>query len=256
MAAAYLCAVLAGRALAQHDTVSSASRLVLSGGIDQDDRVDFTASPVRHDGRGFNLGLEYQTRMGPLSVDALLDGGGQHLSSLAAQPASTERLVQGAFALALERPINATRSASDGFAVGLAVDASVVVTTTGYTDPDATSSSYMLALATLGPSAAWTRAWSGSVVQFRLSTPVIGLVDHPYSDLKVPSAAVDFRAASIGSLRGLTGMVSYAPTDGRRFGLTWTYRVGLVRYDDVQPVRAVSQMLTVGLVTRLGAIVR
>ena len=96
----------------------------------------------------------------------------------------------------------------------------------------------------------------GSVVQFRLSTPVIGLVDHPYSDLKVPNAADDFRAASIGSLRGLTGTVSYAPIDSRRFGLMWTDRVALVRYDDVQPVRAVSQTLTVGLVTRLGSIVR
>jgi hypothetical protein len=253
MAAAHLCAVLAGYASAQRDSARTESRLVVSGGINQNDRIDLTASPLKYDGRGFDLAVDYDRCIGSYALAASVEGGTVDLSSLSGPPVSTERLTEGDVELAIERAIGSTRSATRRFAVGLALDADVAVTATGYADPDTTVSNYLLALGSLGPSVAWALPLLGGTAAMRLTTPVIALVDHPYSDIKDQNAGADFRLVSLSSFRGLSGTISYAPVQGQRFGLTSAYRLDLFRYDDVQPVRAVSQRLTIGLVTRFGA---
>ena len=154
MAAAYLCAVLAGRAMAQrrHRVRAVAAGHFWRSRPRRSSRFHCVPVPARR--ARVQSGTRVPDSDGTLSVDALLDGEIRTSRRLPPSRRLRERLVQGAFALVVERPIGGSRSASNGFAIGLAVDADVAVTTTGYADPDATSLSYMLGFATLGPAAA------------------------------------------------------------------------------------------------------
>lgn len=195
----------------------------------------------------------YDRTAGRLLENANVFGGTENLSSLSSAPVSRERLSEGGGEIAVLRIVGGHPSADRMmFALGVACDASIAVTKAGYADPDSTSSDYLFGAVTLGPALVWRTPVFGGRTEARLAVPALALADHEYGDLKEQHGGLDLRLVSPEAWRGLNAAISYTAAAGRRFGLTTMYRIGLVRFDDVQPVRAVSQSFTVGLLTRLG----
>jgi hypothetical protein len=139
------------------------------------------------------------------------------------------------------------------FSVGVDVATTVAVTTHHYDDPTNNVSDFYIGAVTLGPSATFRHAIGGGIAAFRLSVPAVGLVDHPYSDARTADARVDARFATANVLRGIETSVSYAPAATARFGIEYAYRLHMLDYADVQPLRSVSQSLSIGVVRRFGA---
>ena len=249
MHSAWLIAILAPRGSAQSSPPPTDTRLSLSAGFAWDDRRDDTASPLRFGGRGWSAALGYDRLVMNYSTLGWLDGGEQSLTSGATQ--STERLSSGALDVMLLRHVGAPAS-SRRIDLGLDVRTSLAITSHRYADPSLPSTTFAFGLFALGPAASVRQEIGGGVARASVSTPAIAWVDHPYSEIRSATSRVQMRFASITRLRAVDVGFSYAGNERRRIGVTYAYRLGVLRYDDVQPVRSITQTLSIGVTARLG----
>jgi len=104
-----------------------------------------------------------------------------------------------------------------------------------------------MSTATLEPAVAWTSPIRGGLARVQLTSPLIGLAQHPYSDVRDGSTLSSVRVESVDRLRGATAALSYTSPLRRGFALTYSYRFKHLDYDDVQPFRSTSHGFAIGV---------
>lgn len=215
-------------------------------------RLDATASPLQFGGRGSGALVAYDVAYGRTSVGVSVDAAERHLAAISGQATPSERLDEAnAQATVTHRWESPARHGA--FSLGADMTTSLTVTHHTYSDPAKTASDFGLGLATLGPIVGWSQSVGRGAARVEVTTPLIGIIDHPYSDIRTNDGSVRaVRVANVGAIRGLSGAVTYAVSSHDRVGLVCTYRVRLLHFADVQPLRSVSQTLGVGVVTRWG----
>jgi hypothetical protein len=223
-----------------------------SVGLAEAGRVDETASPLRYGGRGFDWTLAYERPLGAYWLQASLDGGTRSLLPLDITENSSEYLTEGALDLTVLRALRGTSALTQGLAAGVQFSANGALNEHTYATPAPLHSDFLLASGTLGPAVAWQRAMWGGRFSANVAIPLVALVDHPYEDLRVQRAPVDLRFVTIESYRAVNGGLSYSNPVSRTLGLVYAYHIGLLRFDDEQPVHAVTQTISVGLERLLG----
>jgi hypothetical protein len=232
--------------------------LAVYAGIAQGEQLNATASPLTFRGRGFDGAVDYRRALrGERFVFAISANGGMRSvttidgSGSSAAAAGSERITDGRITASLLRRFGGD-STGRGFAAGVAVATDLAVTAHRYADPTRHVSDFLAGFAMIGPSVSWRQPIGGGAARAQISVPLVALADHPYSDLRSDYSPTSVRFAGPGTLRGLSGAVTYAPADRRRAGVVTAYRFSLLDYADVQPLRAVSQSLSVGVVVRFG----
>jgi hypothetical protein len=244
-----LFAVGTSQLLAQSPACPRSTTATLAAGLGQSDRVDMTASPMQFGGRGLDINGSIERSFGSVCVVTSGRGGRKTLTPTTGS-SSLERLTDGELSITALRAIRAEPSAPRALAFGAELHGELAVTNHAYTDPERTVSTYRVGLLSLGPAVRWRQPLFGGTAVMQLASPVVSLVDHPYtagtSDLRV-------QAATLSSLRGLQGLVSYELPPVRGLSLRATYRASGLWFDDVRPVRSLSQTLSIGIATSLGS---
>jgi hypothetical protein len=250
IAAMSVVAVAAPQLRAQSPACPSSTTATLAAGLGQSDRVDMTASPIQFGGRGLDINGSFERSFGSLCVVTSGRGGRKTLTPATPGSSSLERLTDGELSITALRAFRAEPSAARALAFGAELHGEVAVTTHAYADPEGTVSTYRLGLLSLGPAVRWRQSLLGGTAVVQLASPVLSLVDHPYT---AGTSALRVQTASLGSLRGLQGLVSYALPPVHGLSLRATYRASGLWFDDVRPVRSLSQTLSIGIATSLGS---
>ena len=238
---------------ASSETLGGGQAISVSVGVAEAGRIDETASPLRYSGHGADFSAGWTRDFAPFSVVASVEGGTRSLTPIDEADGSSERLTEGALDVALLRPVS--RAAAGGtFKAGIEFTASAAVNEQTYTAADGYHADFLLAAASLGPAAAWARALGGGQLSADIGVPLFAFVDHPFSDIRGEHAPLTFRFASVESYRGFRGGLSYTHAFSRTTGIVYAYRIDFLHFDDDQPVRAVTQSLSVGFVRRIGTI--
>jgi hypothetical protein len=226
---------------------SLAPTATLAAGIGQSDRIDRTASPAQFGGRGLDVNASLERSFGSLCVTAFGRGGHKTLTSTTGSSA-TERFTDGEIAITALRSLNNNPEARRSLSLG--VEARAELGFTSHTYADHNMSTFRAGVASLGPALRWRQQIGGGSAVVQLATPLVGLTDHPY----VPGRAdPNLKFASLGSLRGANGLVSYEFSPRERLGIIASYRISSMRFDNVRPVRSLTQTFTIGIATRLGS---
>lgn len=253
---ACLCVVAAQLAAAQVDTARSLrTELAVAVGFAHTDRLDATASPVRFGGQGYDVVAHYRRTRGNLVVASSIDFGTRDLVPPARSDGPDERLTSGNVHVSVLRQLGdraSGASSRSGIAVGVNVAATIDVTAHHYADPNASVSDFLIGAVTLGPAVSWERRVAGGTALVHVTAPLVGFVDHPYSDTRAAEARVNARFVTVREFRGLAGAIVYTPAVRRRVGIEYAYRFRLLGYADLQPIHSASQALSVGVVTRFG----
>jgi hypothetical protein len=249
---ACLCLAAFQVALAQQDpTRPVRSEFAVALGLAHADQFDATASPLRFDGQGLDVSAHYERTSAHYAFSVSLNGDRRDLSSATTVADIAERVTGGDFRLGLRRLV--TQSADGtGLSIGADVTANVGVTEHQYDDPAHSILNFVIGSVTVGPAIAWTQAIAGGTGRVRLSVPLAGFVDHPYSRTRNDTAPFDPRFVNVSSMRGTSADISYSPASNRRFGIEYAYRLDTFAYSDVQPLRSLSQTVSIGAVMRFG----
>jgi hypothetical protein len=165
--------------------------------------------------------------------------------------AAKERLIDADVGVAVLRRLSGSTESRHWFAAGVELRGSIAATSHAYADPQATVSQFRIGVASLGPAALWRVRLGSNAATVQVSSPLVAVVDHPYSAVWSKNAAPQLKGATIAQLRGLDGAISYSFAPDRRVSTLATYRVSALRYDDFRPVRALTQSFSVGLRVRL-----
>jgi hypothetical protein len=242
----------ARRAVSSRASSTSSSELTIDAGLSQRRQRDVTASPLVFDGSGFNAAARLTRPIGEsLILSGEIAGGLSRLGSDAT--AAHERIIDGDASLSIDRRVLGDAATARGsLALGASLAADVSSNLHQYATAASPSAAYLMMSATIGPAAAWRAHVGPGRALVMLRAPLVGLVDHPYSEDKAGYTPVSFQTATPNALRRLDGVVQYTPDRFRRSGFTLDYRFSLLRYDDVQPLRAATQGLSLGLATWLG----
>ncbi len=230
-------------ALSQAQFVAPERSFTFSFGVARNDRIDRTVSPAAFGGLGLGGDASFATPLFALDARATLGGGISLLHSAAGL--TNERLFDADVRLDLLQRYKPEWSAfRPALGIGALVDASV--TEHRYTDVASGRKAFVFGLASLGPTARWT-AGAASV---DLHVPVVGMVLHPYSAVRVERPFFDPQAVSIATLQAPSLGISYTTRPGRGLGVTYEYRAKLLRYDGVLGVRELSQTFRIGITRR------
>lgn len=216
--------------------------MTLSAGLAQDARADATVSPLHYQGVAPELAVSVVHRTKRWELSSTIDGGSTALS--APEPnAGSARLDHGALRLSA---LQAERRSA--FTVGATLASQLDVTTMRYQDAQSTQSGFAFGYAALEPTARWRLAVVGGDATLEIATPIAALVDQPYSDLKTERSILGLRGATPRTFRGADAGL------GVLIGsFSIGYRFSYVRYDDANPVRGVSQCISLGVRTRVGS---
>ena len=231
-------------------TACTPTSATLAAGIGQSDRVDMTASPMQFGGRGIDLSGSFEQSHGTFCILATGRGGAKTLRAVTSSAAS-ERLTDGDASIALLRSFGGGESSTRTFAVGAEVRGTLAVTKHAYADFGQTISSFRFGMVSLGPVLRWRERIGAGYVMAQLSSPAIAAVDHPYSAVITDGASPNMRVAFANRLRGGDLRVAYEPFAYRSMSLRAMYNASVLRYDDVSPVRSLTQSLNLGIVKRL-----
>ena len=249
------CVSLAARGVSAQSLLSlpcaATPTLSLSVGVSQSDRVDNTVSPMQFHGRGVDVAGSAERAAGAWCFAADARGGTKTLTSRVPSTAR-EQLAEGDASLALLRGISPRAAARYAVALGVEARGDLAFTQHLYADASGTQSRFRVVVLSLGPTARWRSAVPGGWLNARLSSPLVSLVDHPSADLTANADGPNFRTATLTTLRGVNGLLSYEVGLRRDLSLVAAYRFSTMRFDDLRPVRSLSQMLTLGVVKRAG----
>jgi hypothetical protein len=255
--AAGLCAALIcgppSAARAQTDSIARRSgELSVAIGVGQRRQRDVTASPLIFAGTGGDAAARIDQPVGQrLTVTAGLDATWQRMTT-ASTPAR-ERIVDGNLHAALLQTVaGRERTATGAIALGVDAGVGIVSNVHRYATPTTPTGTFLLVAASVGPAVQWHALIARGAATVELHAPLVGLVDHPYSEAKAGYTPVAIHAVDARSFRALDALVRFAPEAARRMGITADYRASLLRFDDVQPLHAVSQAFSIGIATRFG----
>ena len=232
--------VAAPRSHAQSPACGAPTVLTLAAGVGQNDRVDATASPLQFRGRGVELSASFAHSRGAVCIAADADGGTKLLSTREGSSA-TERLAEA------DAGIAALRATSHhSLALGAELRGQIAVTDHAYDDPRHDVATYRVAAIAVGPALRWRRRIGRGDAIVQASSPLLALIDHPYMAVWTTDPEPSFRLASLARYRGVHASFSYAWTTWHGVASVASYRLNGARYDDVHPLRALSQSLTIG----------
>jgi len=250
--AAFVCVALTSALHGQSDTASARSaELALFAGVSQGARLETTASPRTFSGPGFAASLDFRRPFSQRWTFATSIGTDlRRFRPTASGEAGQEQIAEGDLRAMLLRRIWGAPPSS--FSLGLATALDVTQTVHHYADPARHFANFMFTSATMGPAVSWARSIRGGVANVELSSPLIGLVDHPYSDHRQGDGFDRVRVATAAELRGISGTLRYAPAERGSFGVVYAYHFDLSRYADVQPMRSASQSFSIGIRKRFG----
>jgi hypothetical protein len=227
------------------------TELSVNAGVVQGASRDLSASPLNFDGMGGLLAITYH-HDGRTALEFSAVGGARALRSSSAGSLATEHVGQGQAELALLRSLLDER-ARYNVAVGGALTGNLALTEHAYADPSHRVADFVFGSSGIGPAASLRTRVGRGMFSTRLIIPVAAVVEHSYSVVNEHDAATDRRFVTLKDFRAATATVSYASNAQRRFALSYLYRIDLLRYDDVQPVRAMTQSFSVGIATRFGS---
>jgi len=213
-------------------------------------RLDETASPLRFSGRGADFALRYERERASLRFSAALEGGTRSLTPLDDNDGSTEQLTEARLELSLLRALRGSSEFARHTAAGIQFVASSMLTDHAYASASVVRNDFVLAAASLGPTASWEHAIAGGHLTANIGIPLVALVDHPFSDVRDKPVPADFRFVSAASYRAMSGGISFSSALSSALGIVYSYRIRVMHFDDAQPVSAVTQSVSVGLVRR------
>ncbi len=203
-------------------------------------------------GRGAEAILGFDHSIRGLCFLSSARGGRRTLSSTAGSSGS-EQLIDTDVRMSLMKSFGARSVSRSAFAAGVELRANLAATTHTYTDPLRSTSTFRMGYASLGPSALWRFGIGRDAASIQLSSPLIAVVDHPYAPIWASDAMPHLRGVSATSFRGVNGIIAYTLAPNRRVSTVATYGFSVMRYDDVRPVRAVTQTLSAGMRVRLSS---
>jgi hypothetical protein len=232
-------------------TACAPTSATLAAGLGQSDRVDMTASPAQFGGRGLDVSASLERTRGAYCFVVSGRGGAKTLRAVTPS-AARERLMDGDGSIALLRSFSRGESPRRVFAFGAELRGTLAVTEHAYADLGRTVSEFRIGAMSLGPVVRWRERIGAGFAVAQLSAPAIAVVDHPYAALTVGRDAPSLRVVSVNDLRAGSLFVAYEPFAYRAVSLRFAYNATVLRYDDVRPVRSLTQNLTLGVVTRLG----
>jgi hypothetical protein len=242
----------AARAQQQDAPRAVRSEFSIAAGLAQANQFDATASPLRFDGRGFDVSAHYARASARYAFSASLDAGQRNLTSATSNSDIAERVGAGQFRLGVQRFVTQSESGT-GLSLGAEVTTMLDITAHQYDDPTHSLAHFFIGSVTVGPAMTWSQSIAGGTARVRLAVPVAGFIDHPYSRTRDTNAPFDARFANVSSMRGASVGISYLPASNRRFGIEYAYRFDTFSYADVQPVRSLSQTFSIGAVMRFGS---
>lgn len=231
--------------------------LTVSLGMVQDTRRDAADSPLAYAGNGTGARIDYDRVRDGSRVHLFLTAGRSTLTPAGSVPAADIPLEEAFGLYALEAGMDwqlrggSARRAE--FALGVEFGATVTLARHLYAGQDMAQQNFDLGVATLGPTARWTRRVGAGQVAASLAVPLLAWVDHPYADVRFATQLMHVHFAPLSQFRQANGELSYAFRPESRIGITASYRLGIFELDELQPVRHVSQSFSVGVVRRFGA---
>jgi hypothetical protein len=250
----WFCVAALRLAAAQVDTTpDTRSELAVFGGVTQGARSDATVSPSTFTGFGYGARVEWSGALakgwcatGALGGSALALYTGKN-EGTALLPAPAERVYSGGLTgTVLDRLVGSRSTAA--VLAGLSARGAWSTTEHRYADPTGRVADFVLANAAGGPTVVSERSIADGLARLEVSLPLLNLVDHPYSETRAGDRGPHFRLASPRTFRGFDGALRYASAPGRHVALVYAYRLSWLSYADVQPVSAVTQSLSVGVV--------
>ncbi|HVX38238.1 MAG TPA: hypothetical protein VHB25_01600 [Gemmatimonadaceae bacterium] len=231
----------APRSNAQSSACGASTGLTLSAGVGQNDRVDATASPFQFRGRGLQLAAALVRAHGRFCLTVDGEGGAKLLASRQGTSA-TERLIEGDGGVGV---LHTTSMRS--LSLGVEARGLLAVTDHTYGDPRHIVATYRIGALSLGPALRWERPLFRGHAVVQLSSPLIALVDHPYVAVWTTDPEPSFRLASLTQFRAGHAALSYEWSAWHGVASVASYRLTAVRYDDVHPLRSLSQDIVFGV---------
>ena len=218
-AAALLCASLPLCA----QTSGDAARGTLSASIGTvlENRRDASDSPVAYGGSGIGGVIEYDRTTFTRRRYFSLGGGAATLSPSSPMASPEIWPMQESFAeFALKAGMEwLPRSQSGRFgalALGVELSAGATIVLHHYPGLDTSLQSFDLGVASIAPTARWTRRLGSGTLAASLAVPLIAWVDHPYGDVRYATQAMRIRFAPPSQLHAADGSISYEFAAGNR----------------------------------------
>jgi hypothetical protein len=243
---AFLCAA---ETEAQSAHVTTQRELSITAGLTRSDRLDKVVSPSRFAGAGIDVGLAYASLGNTATILVSLRGGARTLTAAGPQ-LSGERLTDGDFHISAFRA-RGTSVLGARLKLGIDLQATAAVIVHSYMDPEARTMSYVFGTTTLGPALLLERPLGDGSATVQLSVPVMGVVAQPYSAVWTSRPPLDLHFATIASLRSASASVAYSSPVHFGVCLVSEYRLGVMRYEDVLPVRGLSHSVAIGVARHL-----
>jgi hypothetical protein len=251
--AAWLCLAPVGVAAAQaNGSAARENELALLAGFSRSNRLDATASPMPFAGleHGFLVKYDRSLHDDQMLISLASSFHAGRFSPANASSPAVEHLNEGEVRAALLRHVSGPHGSR--FAVGVAGTAGVSLTQHHYADPTSRVSDFVIGATTLGPEATWTAPLGAGALKIDITSPVVGLIDHPYSDSRSGSALTHLRLAGPGAYQRASGAVTYMSRERYGAGVLYTYRYERLTYGDVQPLHTSSHTFLIGVTKKLG----
>lgn len=248
---AYLTLAIATVANAQSDSAHATQSVSAASAITQTERIDASASPRPFGGTGLAGSLQYRRDGNRWTFAATLIGShANYRPSSGENLSATEQSLNGRLELAALRRV--AESSRRSIRVGVALESSGDFLTHRYTDPNATSSSYITAFSTLGPAASWRESVGGGAATVTATIPVAGVAHQPYGDTRIEHAGPRVNTIGPREVHGLDFTARYETSRRSRAGIMAEYRLHDFDYTGGWRVRTITNATAVGIVMRFG----
>jgi hypothetical protein len=253
-AAALLLAWYPARAQPGGDSTLRTLTISLGGVVEN--RRDDADSPLAYSGNGPGARIAYDwdrpARRGFVSLTA---AGATLTPSRSVQAPSIplkETFSVYSLDAVMDWPLRGNAAHLDQFALGVEFGGTFTLARHLYAGQVGAQQDFDLGVITLAPTARWTRRVGAGEVGASLALPLLAWVDQPYSDVRFSQQLANIHFAPLSQFHQANGELSYAFRTESRFGVTATYRLDVVDLEGLQPVRRVSQSLSIGIVRRFG----
>ena len=243
-------------ARAQASGASTWQALTISVGAVQNTRRDDADSPLAYAGYGPDARIVYDWGLAGRRGFVSFEAGGSTLtpSPSVQEPDIPLKEAFTAYSLGagVDWPLRGNAARRDKFAVGVELGATFTLARHLYAGQELAQQDFDFGVIALAPTARWTRRIGAGDFGASLALPLLAWVDHPYADVRFAQQFADLHFAPLTQFHQANGEVSYAFRPESRFGITVKYRLDIVELDDIQPVRRVSQSISIGIVRRFG----
>jgi hypothetical protein len=250
--------LLASKSLCAQARADSTRRsLTVSLGALQENRRDDADSPLAYTGKGPAALIGYDWARGARHWHIELGGGGANLAPVAAVVADTPpKETFNIFSLAggMDWRLRGGSARTGTFALGFEAATTVTLVRHLYPGQELSQQNFDFGLLTLAPVVRWKRRLFAGEIAASVAVPLLAAVDHPYADVRFASQFSELHFASLSRFHQANGAISYAAAIARRLDILAMYHLDVMQLDETERVHRVSQTLTVGLVTRLGAL--